>query len=38
MARLLCGKKQANAVWIAFLDGEEAIIDWTRQRPHLWEP
>src|ERR1700720_3188388 len=26
-ARLLCGKKQANAVWIVFLDGEEAIIN-----------
>lgn len=30
MARLLCaGKKQPNAVWIAFLDGEEAQVSWT---------
>ena len=32
MARILCGRpKQANAVWIAFLDGEEtqAHFDWT---------
>jgi glutaminyl-peptide cyclotransferase len=30
MARLLCaGKPQANAVWIAFLDGEEAQIKWS---------
>jgi glutaminyl-peptide cyclotransferase len=28
MARFLCGdKKQPNAVWIAFLDGEEAQLD-----------
>jgi glutaminyl-peptide cyclotransferase len=28
MARVLCGsKKQPNAVWIAFLDGEEAQLD-----------
>ena len=30
MARLLCGaKKQPNAVWIAFLDGEEAQVNWS---------
>jgi glutaminyl-peptide cyclotransferase len=31
MARLLCARqgKEANSVWIAFLDGEEAIVDWT---------
>jgi len=30
MARLLCGAKkpQPNAVWIAFLDGEEALVNW----------
>jgi len=29
MARLMCGaKKQPNAVWIAFVDGEEALVDW----------
>jgi glutaminyl-peptide cyclotransferase len=30
MARLLCGgKPQPNAVWIAFLDGEEAQVSWS---------
>ena len=29
MARLLCGKKQPVAVWIAFLDGEEAFVQWS---------
>jgi glutaminyl-peptide cyclotransferase len=31
MARLLCvpQSKDPNAVWIAFLDGEEAMVDWT---------
>ena len=29
MARLLCGKKRAVNVWIAFLDGEEAQVRWT---------
>jgi glutaminyl-peptide cyclotransferase len=29
MARLLCGKKRAVNVWIAFLDGEEAQVQWT---------
>ncbi len=31
MARLLCARqgKDPNAVWIAFLDGEEAMVDWT---------
>jgi glutaminyl-peptide cyclotransferase len=29
MARNLCGaKKQSNSVWIAFLDGEEAVVSW----------
>jgi hypothetical protein len=36
MARLLCGQKQANAVWIAFLDGEEAIIDWDKDNDHTY--
>lgn len=36
MARLLCGKKQANAVWIAFLDGEEAIINWDKDDDHTY--
>jgi glutaminyl-peptide cyclotransferase len=30
MARLLCAeKKQPNSVWIAFLDGEEALVKWS---------
>jgi glutaminyl-peptide cyclotransferase len=29
MARLVCGKKQPLAVWIAFLDGEEAFVQWS---------
>jgi glutaminyl-peptide cyclotransferase len=30
MARRLCGApKQTNAVWIAFLDGEEAQVQWS---------
>lgn len=29
MARLLCGRKQPLAVWIAFLDGEEAFVNWS---------
>jgi glutaminyl-peptide cyclotransferase len=31
MARLLCSRqgRDPNAVWIAFLDGEEAMVDWT---------
>jgi len=29
MARLLCPRKGAHAVWIAFLDGEEAQVQWT---------
>ena len=29
MARLSAPKKQPNAVWIAFLDGEEAQVKWS---------
>ncbi len=36
MARLLCAKKQANAVWIAFLDGEEAFVDWNQNEDHTY--
>ena len=36
MARLLCGKKQPNAVWIAFLDGEEAFVDWNQNDDHTY--
>jgi len=36
MARNLCSKKQANAVWIAFLDGEEAFVDWNKDEDHTY--
>ena len=36
MARLLCPKKQANAVWIAFLDGEEAFVNWNQDDDHTY--
>jgi glutaminyl-peptide cyclotransferase len=36
MARQMCGKKQPNAVWIAFLDGEEAFIDWNQNDDHTY--
>ncbi len=29
LARLLCAKHERYAVWIAFLDGEEAMHDWS---------
>lgn len=29
MARLLCGRKGGASIWIAFLDGEEAIGEWS---------
>jgi len=29
LARLLCGKRGKNAVWIAFFDGEEAMKSWS---------
>ncbi len=29
MARLLCARKSALTVWIAFLDGEEAFVQWS---------
>jgi hypothetical protein len=36
VARLLCGKKQPNAVWIAFLDGEEAFVNWNQDEDHTY--
>jgi glutaminyl-peptide cyclotransferase len=36
MARLLCGKKGPNAVWIAFLDGEEAFVNWNQDEDHTY--
>ncbi len=29
LARLLCGRKSALTVWIAFFDGEEAFAEWS---------
>ncbi len=29
MARLLCGRRQPLTLWIAFLDGEEALVEWS---------
>jgi len=29
MARLLCKRENALTVWIAFLDGEEAFVEWS---------
>jgi glutaminyl-peptide cyclotransferase len=36
MARLMCGKKQPNAVWFAFLDGEEAFVNWNENDDHTY--
>jgi glutaminyl-peptide cyclotransferase len=36
MALLLCAKKQPNAVWIAFLDGEEAFVNWNQDNDHTY--
>ncbi len=36
LARLLCAKKGPNSVWFAFLDGEEAFIDWNKDNDHTY--
>lgn len=37
LAREMCGaKKQQNAVWIAFLDGEEAVVDWNSNNDNTY--
>ena len=39
MARLLCSpsaKKQPNSVWIGFLDGEEALVDWHKDNDNTY--
>ena len=36
MARLLCPKKQKLGVWIAFLDGEEAFVDWEKDNDNTY--
>src|SRR2546426_7220147 len=29
LARVLCGKRGRNSIWIAFFDGEEAVGEWS---------
>jgi glutaminyl-peptide cyclotransferase len=36
MARQLCAKKGPNAVWIAFLDAEEAFVNWDQDDDHTY--
>lgn len=36
MARLLCPKKQKLGVWIAFVDGEEAFVDWNQDNDNTY--
>jgi hypothetical protein len=36
MARLLCPKKQRLGVWIAFVDGEEAFVDWNQDNDNTY--
>jgi Zn-dependent M28 family amino/carboxypeptidase len=36
LARQLCAKKGPNSVWIAFLDGEEAFMDWNKDDDHTY--
>jgi hypothetical protein len=38
MAKILCGTKkpQPNAVWIAFLDGEEALVNWDKDNDNTY--
>ena len=36
MARHVCGKKGANAVWIAFVDGEESFVSWRDDDDHTY--
>jgi Zn-dependent M28 family amino/carboxypeptidase len=36
LARQLCPKKGPNAVWMAFLDGEEAFVNWDENNDHTY--
>ena len=36
LARQLCGKKGSNSVWMAFLDGEEAFVNWDQDDDHTY--
>lgn len=36
MARHLCGRRQPLAIWMAFLDGEEAMVHWNQDDDHTY--
>lgn len=36
MASLLCRRKPQLSIWIAFLDGEEAMVDWNTDNDHTY--
>lgn len=36
IARHLCGQKLQVSIWMAFLDGEEAVIDWDKDNDHTY--
>lgn len=36
LARKLCATKGPSAVWMAFLDGEEAFVDWNKDDDHTY--
>lgn len=36
LARHLCSQKPKVAIWMAFLDGEEAVIDWDTNNDHTY--
>lgn len=36
LARHLCGQKKALSVWMAFLDGEEAMVDWNKDNDNTY--
>src|SRR6202050_3832175 len=36
MGRQLCSKNGPNSVWLAFLDGEEAFVNWDQDDDHTY--
>jgi glutaminyl-peptide cyclotransferase len=36
LARHLCAQKGPNAVWMAFLDGEESFVNWDKDNDHTY--
>jgi glutaminyl-peptide cyclotransferase len=36
MAGLLCRRKPQLSIWMAFLDGEEAMVDWNTNNDHTY--